>query len=104
MSKVVPKRISFPWHRKKKSDGFNNVTELTAGFQIGKTTRTTSFTGGESELKAADHTFPAPRIATSFGILVGDLFYLGLAWLIRFSLKTTTILWNIKSRCSANRV
>ncbi len=67
---------------KDKSDGFkplrfNNITEATVGFQIGKTTRTTSFAGGESEANVAGHKFPAPRLATSFGLLVGELFYFG---------------------------
>lgn len=56
---------------------FNNITEITAGFQIGKTTRVTSFDGGESEVKVAGHKIPAPRISSSFGLLLGDIFFAG---------------------------
>lgn len=56
---------------------FNNITEVAAGFQIGKTTRVTSFDGGESELQVAGRKIPAPRLASSFGIILGDIFFLG---------------------------
>lgn len=56
---------------------FNNITELTAGFQIGKTTRVTSFDGGESEVKVVGHKFPAPRLSSTFGISIADLLFFG---------------------------
>lgn len=63
--------------KKHKLIRFNNITEITAGFQVGKTTRVTSFTGGEAEVKVAGHKFPAPRVSSSFGILVGDILFVG---------------------------
>lgn len=56
---------------------FNNITEITAGFQVGKTARVTSFDGGSSETNVAGYKIPAPRVATSFGILIGEIFYMG---------------------------
>jgi len=63
--------------KKRKFIRFNNITELAVGFQLGKTTRVTSFSGGESEIEVAGRKIPAPRIASAFGILLGDLFFIG---------------------------
>mgnify|MGYP002633789208 CR=1 FL=1 len=56
---------------------FSNITEATVGFQLGETTRVTSFASGESEVDVAGHKIPAPRISTSFGALIGDVLYVG---------------------------
>ncbi len=56
---------------------FNNITELTVGFQTGKSTRITSFSGGEMETQIAGRKIPAPRVATAFGILLGDILFIG---------------------------
>lgn len=56
---------------------FNNITEVTVGFQTGKTTRITSFNGGETETDIAGRKIPSPRVASSFGILLGDILFLG---------------------------
>jgi hypothetical protein len=63
--------------KKNKIIRFNNITEVAVGFQLGKTTRVTSFSGGESSLNVAGRKFPAPRLASSFGILLGDIFFIG---------------------------
>ncbi len=63
--------------KKHKLIRFNNITEFTVGFQMGKTTRVTSFNGGEAETKVAGRKIPSPRIASSFGVLLGDLFFVG---------------------------
>ncbi len=63
--------------KKSKLVRFSNVTEATVGFQLGETTRITSFSTGESEVDVAGHKMPAPRISTSFGALIGNIFYLG---------------------------
>jgi hypothetical protein len=63
--------------KKNKIIRFNNITEVAVGFQLGKTTRVTSFSGGESSLNVAGRKFPAPRLANSFGILLGDIFFIG---------------------------
>ncbi|MFM1875386.1 MAG: hypothetical protein RL266_1123 [Bacteroidota bacterium] len=56
---------------------FNNITEVTVGFQLGKTKRVTSFSGGESDTTIASRRIPSPRVASSFGILIGDILFLG---------------------------
>lgn len=56
---------------------FNNITEVTVGFQTGKTTRVTSFSGGEAEAEVAGRKIPSPRLASSFGILLGDILFFG---------------------------
>lgn len=56
---------------------FNNITEITVGFQTGKTTRITSFNGGESETEVAGRKMPSPRIASAFGVLIGDILFVG---------------------------
>lgn len=57
---------------------FSNITEVTFGFQVGKTTQLTSLPGGgESTNQIAGYKFPAPRVGTSFGMLVGSIFFLG---------------------------
>lgn len=55
----------------------SNITELTAGLQIGKTTTLTSFEGGETEGTKQRYKFPAPRIGTSLGVLLADKIYIG---------------------------
>ena len=56
---------------------FNNITEVTVGFQTGKTTRVISFNGGESEMDLAGRKIPSPRIASSFGVSIADILFLG---------------------------
>jgi hypothetical protein len=63
--------------KKNKIIRFNNITEVAVGFQLGKTTRVTSFSRGESSLNVAGRKFPAPRLASSFGILLGNIFFIG---------------------------
>lgn len=56
---------------------FSNITEASVGFQVGKTTRITSFQGGEMESERSRYELPSPRLSTSFGLLAGEIFYLG---------------------------
>ncbi|MGB1317602.1 MAG: hypothetical protein ACPG5W_05325 [Flavobacteriales bacterium] len=57
---------------------FSNITEVTFGFQVGKTTQIQSVDGGgDNEVEVAGYKFPAPRVSSSFGALFGDLFFLG---------------------------
>ena len=57
---------------------FSNITEVTFGFQVGKTTQVTSVAGGsQAEAQIAGYKFPAPRIGSSFGALIGDIFFIG---------------------------
>jgi hypothetical protein len=63
--------------KKHKLVRFNNITEITVGFQTGKTTRVTSFNGGESETEIASRKIPSPRISSSFGILIADILFFG---------------------------
>ena len=56
---------------------FNNITEITVGFQTGKTTQVTSFDGGETETEVAGRKIPSPRLSSSFGILLGNIFFVG---------------------------
>lgn len=56
---------------------FGNITEATLGLQVGKTTRITSFQGGEMEEKKRRNVYPAPRIATAFGVHLGDILFVG---------------------------
>ena len=56
---------------------FSNITEATVGFQLGKTTQINSFPEGESEIQIAGYKVPSPRVTSSFGILVKDIFFLG---------------------------
>lgn len=57
--------------------GFNNITELTVGFQIGKSTKITSFDGGQHEVTVAGRKFPSPRLASAFGVSVADILFVG---------------------------
>ncbi|MCF8275328.1 MAG: hypothetical protein K9J17_01235 [Flavobacteriales bacterium] len=63
--------------KKSKIVRFSNITEASVGFQMGETTQITSFSEGETEVDVAGHKMPAPRLASSFGMLVGDILYLG---------------------------
>lgn len=56
---------------------FNNITEISVGFQTGKTTRVTSFNGGETETEVAGRKIPSPRISSSFGLLIADVLFFG---------------------------
>lgn len=56
---------------------FGNITEATLGLQVGKTTRITSFQGGEIEDARRRNLYPAPRIATAFGVHLGNLLFVG---------------------------
>lgn len=56
---------------------FGNITEATVALQLGKTTRVTSFNNGEIESEKARYTYPAPRVATAFGIHVADMLFIG---------------------------
>ncbi|MCB9186267.1 MAG: hypothetical protein H6601_05920 [Flavobacteriales bacterium] len=56
---------------------FNNITEFAVGFQMGKTTRITSYNGGELETEVAGRKIPSPRISSSFGILLADVLFVG---------------------------
>lgn len=62
---------------KEKLVKFGNITEVTLGFQLGKTAQVNSFASAENELNVAGFKVPSPRIASSFGMLVGDIFFLG---------------------------
>lgn len=63
--------------KKHKLIRFNNITELTVGFQMGKTKRITSYNGGESDTTLGSRKIPSPRIASSFGVLIGDILFVG---------------------------
>ncbi|MGB0369555.1 MAG: hypothetical protein ACPGD8_09125, partial [Flavobacteriales bacterium] len=70
--------ISFSSQAQDKMIKFSNITEVTFGFQVGKTTQIQSIDGGgENEVEVAGYKFPAPRVSSSFGALFGDLFFLG---------------------------
>jgi hypothetical protein len=56
---------------------FCNITEATVGFQLGKTTQVNSLAEGEAELDVAGYKVPSPRVNSSFGILVGKIFFIG---------------------------
>ena len=55
---------------------FANITEATVGFQLGKTTQVNSLTE-DGELEVAGYKVPSPRVNSSFGILVGKIFFIG---------------------------
>jgi hypothetical protein len=63
--------------KKHKLVRFNNITEVTVGFQTGKTTRVVSFDGGDAETEIAGRKIPSPRVSSSFGILIADILFLG---------------------------
>lgn len=56
---------------------FSNITEVTVGFQVGKTTQLTSLPEGNTELEVAGYKIPSPRVNSSFGIIVGQIFFIG---------------------------
>lgn len=62
---------------------FSNITELGVGFQVGKNSRTvtyTDFNGNEHEVDGnATETYkiPAPRLMTSFGVMLWELVFVG---------------------------
>jgi len=59
---------------------FANITELGVGFQVGKVSSTTDlpdYFGGSSERKSEPRSVPAPRVVTSFGVMVWDLLFIG---------------------------
>lgn len=56
---------------------FSNITDVTVGFQVGKTTQLTSLPEGNAELQIAGYKIPSPRVNSSFGIIVGKLFFIG---------------------------
>lgn len=56
---------------------FGNITEGTVGLQIGKTTQITSYDQGRTETTKTRYAFPAPRLATAFGIHIADKLFLG---------------------------
>ena len=56
---------------------FANITEATVGFQLGRTTQVNSLAEGEAELEVAGYKVPSPRVNSSFGILVGKIFFIG---------------------------
>ena len=69
---------SFSCQGQEKKIKFSNITEVTFGFQVGKTTQIQSVDGGgENEVEVAGYKFPAPRVSSSFGALFGGLFFLG---------------------------
>lgn len=56
---------------------FANITEATVGFQLGKTTQVNSLSEGDGQIDVAGYKVPSPRVNSSFGILVGKLFFIG---------------------------
>ncbi|MCF8255926.1 MAG: hypothetical protein K9J06_00105 [Flavobacteriales bacterium] len=61
---------------------FSNITELGAGFQVGNTTRELTYTdilGNEQSATSNPETYkiPAPRLMTSFGVMLFDLIFVG---------------------------
>lgn len=62
---------------------FSNITELGVGFQVGKNSRTVTYTdlnGNEQEVDGtATETYkiPAPRLMTSFGVMLWELVFVG---------------------------
>lgn len=61
---------------------FSNITELGVGFQVGSTqheVKYTNFLGTENTVTTDVEAYqiPSPRLMTSFGIMVWELFYLG---------------------------
>lgn len=56
---------------------FANITEATVGFQLGKTTQVNSLSEGDGQLDVAGYKVPSPRVNSSFGILVGKIFFIG---------------------------
>jgi hypothetical protein len=62
---------------------FSNITELGVGFQVGKNSRTvtyTDFNGNEHTVDSepsATYKIPAPRLMTSFGVMIWDLVFVG---------------------------
>lgn len=56
---------------------FANITEATVGFQLGKTTQVNSLSEGDGQLEVAGYKVPSPRVNSSFGILVGKIFFIG---------------------------
>jgi hypothetical protein len=61
---------------------FSNITEFSAAFHVSKTKRTVSYTaldGSRSSVDSelANYKIPAPRLMTSFGIMVWDLVFIG---------------------------
>lgn len=59
---------------------FSNITELGAGFQVGEVTQLTEmpdYLGGTNETKVAGYSVPAPRIVSSFGVMIWDLLFVG---------------------------
>ena len=56
---------------------FANITEATVGFQLGKTTQVSSYSEDSEPLDIAGYKVPSPRVNSSFGILVGKIFFIG---------------------------
>lgn len=56
---------------------FANITEATVGFQLGKTTQVNSLAEGEGQLEVAGYKVPSPRVNSSFGVLIGKIFFIG---------------------------
>jgi hypothetical protein len=56
---------------------FCNITEATVGFQLGKTTQVNSLAEGDGQVEVAGYKVPSPRVNSSFGILVGKIFFFG---------------------------
>ena len=56
---------------------FSNITEATVGFQLGKTTQIQTLPTGDSELDVAGYKVPSPRVNSSFGVMIGKLFFIG---------------------------
>lgn len=62
---------------------FSNITELGVGFQVGKNNRTVTFTDSNGDEQAVNnelstiYKIPAPRLMTSFGVMIWDLVFLG---------------------------
>ena len=40
---------------------FSNITEVTVGFQLGKTTQVSSLTGNDSQIEVAGYKVPSPH-------------------------------------------
>jgi hypothetical protein len=56
---------------------FSNITEAAVGFQIGKTSQIVQMGSNETELDIAGYKLPSPRVSSSFGAFVGQLFFIG---------------------------
>lgn len=69
---------------------FSNITEVTVGFQLGKTTQIQQIGTNETKLKVTGYDIPSPRVSSSFGAFVGQRFFIGPGFSYMYQAKNDT--------------